>query len=91
MIFGAGIFSYTVGNLASVLANFDAQSSDLTLKLVKLNEFCKDAKISKDLRDELRMNIEYTTRKGMFSWIDKQKIFSELPPQIKSEVMLIIY
>lgn len=86
MIFGAGAFSFTVGNLSSVLANFDSQSSRLTLKMAQLNEFCKDAKISSKLREELRASVEYTTQKGMFSWIEKQKIFSELPPQIKYEV-----
>eukprot|EP01022_Parablepharisma_sp_SALTPOND_P031209 TRINITY_DN7893_c3_g1_i1.p3 TRINITY_DN7893_c3_g1~~TRINITY_DN7893_c3_g1_i1.p3 ORF type:complete len:518 (+),score=53.26 TRINITY_DN7893_c3_g1_i1:1381-2934(+) len=91
MVFGAGAFSFTIGNLSSVLANFDSQASKLTLKMAQLNEFCKDAKIGKKLREELKASIEYTTQKGMFSWIDKQKIFAELPPQIKSEVAKQMY
>jgi hypothetical protein len=86
MVFGAGVFSFTIGNLASVLANFDSQAAKVTLKMAQLNEFCKDAKIPKKLQEELRDTIEYTTQKGTFSWVEKQKIFAELPSQLKSDV-----
>lgn len=91
MVIGAGAFSFTIGNLSSMLASFDSQAAKLTLKIAQLNDFCKDAKISQKLREELRENIEYTTKQGMFSWVDKQKIFSELPPQVKSEVAQHMY
>ena len=91
MIFGAAVFAFTVGNLSSVLANLDTRSSNLALKIAKLNEFCKDAKIDKELRHKLRKALEYTSRKNKFSWIDKQKIFIELPPHLKSEVAMKMY
>ena len=91
MVIGASAFSFTVGNMSSVLANFDSQGAKLTLKMAQLSEFCKDAKIPKALREEMRESVEYTTQKGMFSWMDKQKIFAELPPQIKSEVAKQMY
>ncbi len=86
MVVGAGAFSFTIGSLSSVLANMDSQVSNLSRRLEQLNEFCKNAKISKSLRDELRRHIEFKVRKGMFSWIDKQKVFDELPAQVKSDV-----
>ena len=91
MIFGAAVFAFTVGNLSSVLANLDTRSSNLAVKLAKLSEFCKDAKLDRDLRDKLRKALEYTSKKNMFSWIDKQKIFIELPPHLKSEVAMKMY
>ena len=85
MIIGAGVFSYTVGNLSSVLTNFDTHSSDLALKLEKLNVFCNDAKLSVQLRDELKKDLQYTARKELLSMSEKQKVFDQLPAQIKSE------
>ena len=88
MTFGAGVFSYTVGNLSTVMSNLDSQSSNLALKLENLNIFCRDTKLSKELRDELKRDIQYKTRKGLFSMMDKQTVFSELPQHIKSEVFI---
>ena len=91
MVLGAGAFSFAIGNLSSLLANFDSDESKLALKIEQLVEFCKEAKINDKLRSDLKESIEYVSRKGMFSWVDKQKIFSELPPQIKSEVARQMY
>ena len=85
MIFGAGVFSYTVGNLSSILANFDSHDSQVALKLERLNVFCKQTKLSTGLRDELKRDILYTSRKGLLMMSEKQKVFDELPAQLKSE------
>jgi len=89
MTFGAGVFSYSVGNLSTIMSNLDSQSSSLALKLENLDQFCKDMKVGKDLRDELKKDLEYRSRNGLFSMIDKQSVILELPQHIKSEVFSI--
>ena len=91
MVLGAGAFSFTIGNLSSLLANFDSEGSKRALKIEQLNNFCKEAKINAELKNSLKESIEYVSQMGMFSWIDKQKIFAELPPQIRSEVARQMY
>lgn len=41
MVFGVGFFSFTIGNLSSVLASMDTKSAILKQKLNTLNDFSK--------------------------------------------------
>eukprot|EP01022_Parablepharisma_sp_SALTPOND_P031961 TRINITY_DN821_c0_g1_i1.p6 TRINITY_DN821_c0_g1~~TRINITY_DN821_c0_g1_i1.p6 ORF type:complete len:323 (-),score=56.12 TRINITY_DN821_c0_g1_i1:4231-5199(-) len=91
MIFGAGVFSMSVGNLSSVLTSMDTGSNNLAFKLATLFEFCHDAKLGPGLRRKLKSAIEYSHKKNVFTWVDKQKIFDELPPHLKCEVAAKMY
>ena len=91
MIFGAGVFSMSVGNLSSVLTSMDTGSNNLAFKLATLFEFCHDAKLSSNLRRKLKNAVEYAHKKNVFTWVDKQKIFDELPPHLKCEVAAKMY
>ncbi len=86
MIAGAGVFSFTVGNLSTVFANFDTQASGLEMKLEKLSNFCQGARLSPELREELKKHIQYTSRKSLFTGAQRQTILSEFSPQLKSQV-----
>jgi len=88
MVLGAGIYSFAIGNLSSVLANLDTRESMKLSKLATINEFCKEARLSGSLKEKLRASVEYTSQKNFFSWVDKQKVFSELPPNLKSDVRI---
>jgi voltage-gated potassium channel Kch len=72
MCLGAGIYTQVIGNLASVLATMDTKDSTIQDKISTIEEFCKEAKISSELRYKLRDSIEYATGKNFFSWVDKQ-------------------
>jgi hypothetical protein len=54
MIVGVGFYSYTIGLLASVLANIDYKAQKLSKKKAIMNEFCNEKKISKTLKDKLK-------------------------------------
>ena len=91
MIMGTVSFSYAIGNLSSLLASFDSEGAKLSLKIEQMNSFCKSAKIDEQLRIDLKKSVEYASHKSLFSWTDKQKIFAELPPQMRAEVARQMY
>ena len=91
MIFGAGVFSMSVGNLSSLLTSMDTGANNLAFKLSTLFEFCHDAKLEPELRRKLKNAVEYSHKKNVFTWVDKQKIFDELPPHLKCEVAAKMY
>jgi hypothetical protein len=84
MFVGSFFYTFAIGNLSTVLSSLDTRESTKANKLATLNEFCKEAKLDKQLREKLRKSIEYSSSKNFFSWIDKQKVFSELPSNLKS-------
>jgi hyperpolarization activated cyclic nucleotide-gated potassium channel 1 len=91
MTFGVIFFSFTVGNLTSMLSSIDTKETILTNKILVIEEFCKEAKLSKDLRLRLKHAIKYSTERVGFSWSDKQHIFNELPRSLRYEVSLAMY
>jgi len=91
MMVGAGVFSMNIGNLSSVLTSMDTGTNNLSFKIATLYEFCHDAKLGSDLRRKLKNAVEYSHKHNLFSWVDKQKIFDELPPHLKCEVAAQMY
>lgn len=54
MIVGVGLYSYTIGLLASVLAHIDYRAQNLSRKKAIMNEFCDEKNVSKALKDKLK-------------------------------------
>lgn len=60
-------------------------------KLAVIDEFSKEAKLSKEIKHRLRHALTYSTEKTGFSWNDKQSIFNELPKILKYEVAMAMH
>jgi hypothetical protein len=86
MLFGVGFYSFTIGTLSSVLVNMDTRENILKGKLAILNEFCKQTKLPAYLKERVKKILVYNSQKNVFSWIDKQEIFNELPANLKFEI-----
>lgn len=54
MVIGVGFYSYTIGLMASVLANIDYKAWKLQKKTAIMNEFCNEKNISKQLKEKLK-------------------------------------
>lgn len=86
MLFGVGFYSFTIGTLSSVLVNMDTRENILKSKLAILNEFSKETMLSSTLKERVKKILVYNSQKNVFSWMDKQEIFNELPANLKFEI-----
>ncbi|KAM3127525.1 hypothetical protein pb186bvf_020367 [Paramecium bursaria] len=91
MIVGVCFYSFTIGLLSSVLLQIDYKAHKLSKKKAILNEFCKEKKISKLLRDRLKETLENNFSKNCFIWADNQNIFSDLPINLRYDIMMNIH
>lgn len=56
-----------------------------------IEEFAKDAHLSSDLKNELRVAVQYSTDRSSLSWSDKQSILNELPKRLRYELALAMH
>jgi len=91
MMFGLYFFSFTIGSLSSMLARMDTKENMLINKLAVVDEFAKEANLSKQLRHRLRHALRYSTDKKGISWVDKQSIFNELPKHLRYQMALAMH
>jgi len=74
MMVGGFFYTFTIGNLSSVLSNLDTRESALQDKLSAISQFSKDTKLDKKLTGKLNKAVMYTTKKN-FLLADKRVIF----------------
>ena len=91
MLFGVYFLSFVIGSLSSMLNSIDTKENILVNKLAIIDEFSKEANLSKTLTSRLRHALRYSTEKTGFSWSDKQNIFNELPKNLRYEVSLAMH
>lgn len=91
MFFGCYFLAFIIGSLSAMLAKIETTESALMDKLVAIDQFALDAKISKSLTRELKHAIKYSTQITGFSWLDKQNLLDELPKTLKYEVSLAMH
>ena len=90
MIVGGFFYTFTIGNLTSVLSNQNSRQSQIRDKIQAISQFCKESNIDRELSVKMRNAVFYNANKN-YVWSDKQKIFEELPSNIKSEIALEMY
>jgi len=58
MVFGVGFYSFTIGNLSSIMSSLDVREARLKAKLEALKEFCEKASLSKHVEVRIRRFLE---------------------------------
>ena len=58
MIFGVGFYSFTIGNLSSIMASIDIKAHQLQTRLNTLSEFAKKNKLPEGTQFRIRRFIE---------------------------------
>ena len=86
MVFGAGFYSFTLGSLSSLLANLDTRRSHLTNKLMLMDEFCKENKFPKSLKQRVKKALEYSSVKNIFSNDDKNQLLNEFSTDLRYQI-----
>ena len=88
MAFGLCFFSYTLGVLSSMLLSQNSKEIALNKKLLAVDEFIKEEKLPKELKNDMKEALKYSNEKSGFDWADKQNIFEELPAELRYEVAI---
>ncbi|MCB1191555.1 MAG: cyclic nucleotide-binding domain-containing protein [Leptospiraceae bacterium] len=88
MILGAGIYGYTIGNVAHLLTNIDAAKVQFVQKMERIHAFLSYRGIPKDLQEKILKYYEYLwqNRRGY----DESSVLSELPSSIQMKVALFL-
>lgn len=88
VLFGVGFYSFTIGTLSTILVNMNTKKNLLSRNLTIINDFCKETKLSEEIAKEIKRVIIFKSNNNIFSWIEKQEIFNNLPANLKCNVSL---
>lgn len=88
---GLYFFSFTIGNLASMMGSMDLKENALTNKLSVIEEIATEVKLSKKVKEKLKKSIRYSTQKRGFSWVEKMDLLKELPKSLRYEIALAMH
>jgi len=84
MAFGAGVFGFIIGNIATIMSNLDFARNQHLDKMQRINTFLRYNKIPPALHQQVHGYYSYLwqTRRGF----DEAAVLSELPPAIRTQV-----
>lgn len=86
MVFGVAFYSFTIGNLSSVIASMDTKNTILKHKLYILADF--SARIALPLNTDIKIKrFLENNNKDVTSIEEQNKLLAELPPSLRSEVV----
>ena len=91
MICSVYFFSFTLSSLTSLFMSVETKQNVLLDKLSLLNEFAKEAKLSRKITRKLNEAIRYSSSQSGFSWSSNQELFQELPKKLRYEVALAMH
>ena len=87
MVFGVGFYSYTIGNVQTILNEIDVREYNLRIKLDTLLEFSKhNEKLPEDLNKDIQNFIHNNSFNDEIIPSDIHSILDELPMPLKGEV-----
>ena len=86
MLIGVNFYSFTIGNVTSIIATMDAKSSVLTSKIQTLNDFSAKYKLPKQTHNKIRKFFENNAR-SRGNEGDWEGMFQQLPPSLRNDVI----
>ena len=91
MIYSVYYFSFVIGSLTSMLETVNVKSTFLINKIAIMEDFAKDARVSKELLAEIKVALKYANKKNLIHSQEKNSLLSELPLQLKYEISMAMY
>ena len=91
MVSSVYFFSFTLSSLTSLFMSVETKQNVLLDKLSLINEFAKEARLSRSITRKLSEAIRYSTSQAMFSWSSNQELFQELPKSLRYQVALAMH
>ncbi|CDW89105.1 cation channel family protein [Stylonychia lemnae] len=86
MIFGVAFYSFTIGNLQSIISTIDVKASELSAKLNTLTGFAKRTKLPDYIVLKIKRFLENNSVSNT-SLTESRQMLSELPSSLRAEVV----
>ncbi|OMJ95209.1 hypothetical protein SteCoe_1414 [Stentor coeruleus] len=83
--------TFNISSMSSMTSSIDTKESILQYKISVIDDFCKESKLSKELRIKLKEALKYSTESNGGSLYNKQDIILELPKKLRFEVSLAMH
>ena len=86
MIGGVGFYSYTIGGLASMIADIDKREAQIQQKLQTLSDYVKRTNLPADTEAKIRTFLNNNHQEQLQS-IDQKQLFDELPSNLRNQIV----
>ena len=86
MIFGVAFYSFTIGNLQSIISTIDVKASELAAKLNTLAGFAKRNKLPDNVALKIKKFLENNNSNNT-SLSESKALLNELPSTLRAEVV----
>lgn len=86
MFTGVAFYSFVVGSMTTLLTTAETQENSLTSKLKAFEDFAEEANLDELLKTKITHFI-MNNYSELFSKVDDDQMISELPPNLKEEIM----
>ena len=83
--------SITVSSLSSVITMIDIKKKTLDLKLNMVDEYAKEARVSKSTKKKMQNRIRMTSERMNLSLEEEEKFMKEIPRDLKFEIACNMY
>ena len=86
MIFGVNFYSFTIGNVSSIIASLDSKAAIINAKLSTLSEYSLKYNLPSTTQHKIKTFFE-NQAKTLGADGDWDSLFSELPPSLRNDVV----
>ncbi|MBZ0199305.1 MAG: cyclic nucleotide-binding domain-containing protein, partial [Ignavibacteriaceae bacterium] len=88
MLFGAGVYGYIIGSVASILSQQDPSKAYYTKNIDRLKAFVKYRKLPIELQNKIKNYYTYAWKRRL--GFDESSLLTSLPPALKIETALFL-
>ena len=86
MIFGVAFYSFTIGNLASIIASIDVKAAHLKEKLNLLSEYSRKVNLPPSVENRIKKFLENNHAELLHQY-DQNNLLDALPSNLRSQVV----
>lgn len=83
--------TFNISSMSNMISNIDTKESVLQFKTSLIDDFCRENKLSKQLRIRLKDALKYSTENNGGSLYNKQELILQLPKKLRFEVALAMH
>ena len=87
MVIGVGFYSFTIGNLSSIISDIDIKSAILQEKISVMQDFVKrNPNLPADIESKIQRFLQNNHNEHLQKF-DQEKLINELPSNLKSQIV----